>query len=546
MDDSPDREVRSVSKDELKAGVMARACHAITFLVGGLPGTPPADGPGTLGTGDPGSGSDATGAEPGGGVFDPEEPAHPDEGADGTSGTTAPEPPEPDTPGTTPEQPGPAPKIAGRIDAQLVSAAGAPQANLEVEFSLPDGTKRAGRTGKDGHFLVEQLPSEGECKLEVPDVPAPVGDTPAGAGRVRYQPGMSLAINSTPVVELAARVRRGKMSGIHFETNKTFLLPSAMAGMRQLASLYNSFGALSVLVTGHTDTVSDAAYNRGLSVERAESIAAYLTDDVDTWMKSYQPRPHSAAWGVREDQLMLATLPQGGTPFYGGTIDGKAGTGTSGAFKAFQASKGLPQSGKGDEATRRALIKDYMAIDGTSLPKDAKALTHGCGLTHLAEPTGPGVANQANRRVEMFLFEGDVAPAPQTPCPSGGCPEFAQWVAQSSLTVDLDQPPGRLAVTVTGGDGKPLDGAEVHAAGPTPQDAVSKGGAAGFDDLVPGHYKVIADLADFEAADAEVDVASGEQATAALQLKELPPMTIEKFGARAITPDEAKLLQAEA
>jgi outer membrane protein OmpA-like peptidoglycan-associated protein len=505
-------EVRAVSKDEIKAGVTARAGHGIVFVVDGMTGTVT-----------PGVHTDS----PGG----PESPAQP--------GEFRPEAPQ--SPASTDDQPDAPP--AGKLDAQIVSASGAPQANLEVEFTLPDGTKRAGHTDRDGHFVLDGLPQKGECKLDVPDVPDTSDAGPAGAGRMPYQKGMALAVGSNPVVELPPRVRRAKLSGIHFETNKTFLLPSAMTGIRQLASLYQSFGALSLLVTGHTDTVGDADYNRGLSVERAESIAAYLTDDVDAWMASYKPKPHSAAWGVREDQLMLSTLPQGGAPFYAGRIDGVAGGGTTAAYKQFQAAKGISQSGRGDEATRRALITDYMAIDGTSLPQGAKAVTHGCGLTHLAEPTGPNVPNEANRRVEMFLFESEVSPEPQTPCPSGGCAEFAQWTGRSSATIDLDQPSGRLDVTVVNArDGKPLDGAEVHAAGIVAADALSKGGRAAFDDLIPGHYRLIADLDGFEAFDLELDVAPGPQ-PAAIALEPLPPVKIKSLSARPITPDEANKLQ---
>jgi hypothetical protein len=81
-------------------------------------------------------------------------------------------------------------------------------------------------------------------------VKTPATDTPASAGRVRYKSGLPIAIGSKPVVELPPRVHRGRLSGIHFETNKTFLLPSAMAGIRQLASIYKSFGTPSALVTG--------------------------------------------------------------------------------------------------------------------------------------------------------------------------------------------------------------------------------------------------------------------------------------------------------
>ena len=517
-------EIRSVSKEEIEAGVSVKAGHAVTFVVGGLKGTPL-----------PGKPPDDDG------VFDPDKPEQPpqDVPLEGTDPGPANPPVKP------PVQPGPEtppPPLAGQLDLQIVSIAGAPQAALEVELTLPDGSKRAGRTGADGHFLLDALPPSGQCALDAPDVIAPAADAPPSvAGRLRYRKGLSLGIGQKPVVELPPRVRRGTLSGLHFETNKTFLLPSAMTGIRQLTSLYASFGALNVLVTGHTDTVGDAAYNRGLSVERAQSIAAFLVDDADAWAANYQAHPHSAAWGTREDQLMLAHLPEGGAPFYAGNIDGSAGPQTQAAFKRFQSAQGLPQSGRGDAATRRALVAAYMALEGTSLPKGTPPpLTHGCGFAHLAEKTGPNVEREANRRVEVFLFEGAVTPPPQTPCPGGGCSEFDQWTSQAGLKIDLDQPPGALAVTVVDGAGAPLDGVHLHAAGPVPRDAVSSGGQVAFKDLVPGSWRLIGDLSGFEAAEAEVEVASGASATATLQLKERPPMEIETFSAAAITPEQAK------
>ena len=516
-------EVRPVSKAEIEAGVTVQAGHPITFVVDGLKGKPR-----------PGSAPDDDG------VFDPDQPEEtprdvPLAGTDPGPDNPPAKPPVKPVP-ETPQTP-----LAGQLDLQVVSVAGAPQAALEVELTLPDGSKRAGRTGTDGHFLLDALPPSGACALEAPDVTAPAAAAPASvAGRVRYRAGVPLAIGSKPVVELPPRVRRGTLSGMHFETNKTFLLPSAMTGIRQLTSLYASFGALNVLVTGHTDTVGDADYNRGLSVERAQSIAAFLVDDAGAWVANYQAHPHSAAWGTREDQLMLAHLPEGGAPFYTGAIDGGAGPQTQAAFKRFQSDKGLPQSGRADAATRRALIASYMALEGTTLPQGSPPpLTHGCGFAHLAEKTGPNVEREANRRVEVFLFEGAVTPPPQTPCPAEGCKEFDQWTSQSGLKIDLDQPPGSLAVTVTDGSA-PLDGVNLHAAGPVPRDAVSSGGQVSFGDLVPGKYRLIGDLFGFDAADTEVEVASGAPTSATLALKERPPMEIETFSAAAITPDEAK------
>ena len=491
-----DIEERRVSREELESGVTAKGGHRVLFLVGGLPGSLPAPDPKGPATG---------AAPPGDPTAPPGDPTAPP--GDPTGGTA-----------TGPSAPPAA--ATGKLDLQIVSIAGAPQALLEVELTLPDRSKRAGKTDANGHFSFETPGASGDCALELPDLPAGDDSPPSKPERVRYKAGVLLAIGSAPVIELAPRVRRGTMTGMHFETNKTFLRPSAMTGIRQLRALYQSYGAVATLVTGHTDTVGAADYNRGLSEERAQSIADFLTDNADGWAANYGPHPHSAAWGVREDQQMLATLPQNGTPYYAGVFDGQAGGGTQAAYKRFQQDKGLAQSGRGDADTRRALVADYMALEGTSLPAGSTVLTHGCGLTHLAQPTGPNIASEANRRVEVFLFESKVDPPPQARCPVGGCAEFAIWVSQSSLTVDLDQPPGSVNVTVLNGANQPIANARVHAAGPVGGDVVTDASGNGaIGGLVPGDYKLIADADGLAAADGAATVASGAATTVTLVLR---------------------------
>ena len=72
-------------------------------------------------------------------------------------------------------------------------------------------------------------------------------------------------------------------------------------------------------------------------------------------MRFYDHPTASARWGTREDQLMLSALPHGESPYYDGGIDGVAGPITRAAFKELQKKNGLPQTGKAERATRRAL-----------------------------------------------------------------------------------------------------------------------------------------------------------------------------------------------
>ncbi|HYS08601.1 MAG TPA: phage baseplate assembly protein V [Myxococcales bacterium] len=416
------------------------------------------------------------------------------------------------------QQPAPAPAgaesttPADQIDIQLVNSNGTPQKNVQVELALPDGEKRGGKTDDQGHFKLEGLVTKGNAKLDVPDVQVAPAAPASSPDRVRFvKGGVDVAIGKSTVVELPPRVRRCRMRGMHFDTAKTFLLPSAMIGIRQLVKLYKSFEGIVGLVNGHTDKQGDAAYNRGLSNERAEALKAFLTDDANTWMKWYGTMPNSKSWGIREDQLMLSSVKDGSAPFYGGPIDGKAASAKD-AYKSFQHSRVLPESGAPDSNTRLELVRAYMAQDGTSLDKGAKLSTHGCGMTHPLPETkdDPNPDQPANRRVEIFLFEEKIDPAPRSPCPSAGCPDYDKWVEQKILDVDLDQPPGALRVKVVDESGNPIDGAQVHASGPLVLDEVTKdGGTALFTDIVPGSYRVTAEKDTVAADDAIVEVPSG-------------------------------------
>jgi outer membrane protein OmpA-like peptidoglycan-associated protein len=251
---------------------------------------------------------------------------------------------------------------------------------------------------------------------------------------------LTLATGQTHRVKLPPRVLRGRLTGFLFETNKTFLLPAALPGIRGLTTFYAAHEGLKVLVTGHTDTVGPDTANLALSNERAQAIAGFLTDDVDVWLRHYHGTPASATWGTREDQFMLTALPDGKPPYFAGPVTGVLDGPTRAAVKQFQSDHGLAIDGIPGDATRRALVTDYMAIAGTSLPAGTELQTHGCGEYHNAVPTPDETPEQANRRVEVFLFEGPIAPPPVPVCQRPGCTEYPVWVSQTILTIDLDSP----------------------------------------------------------------------------------------------------------
>jgi hypothetical protein len=258
------------------------------------------------------------------------------------------------------------------------------------------------------------------------------------------------------------QVVRARMVGLLFETDKSFLLPSAMPGLRRIKQIYDEHQAKTVLVSGHADRAGAEAHNLDLSVERAQAIAAFLQDDVDDWLPRYQSgQRQSLTWGTREDQHMLSlvTGPSGG-PYLRGPVTGRSDAATRDAVHRFQDDSGLPR-GAMNEDTRRLLIQNYMASDGTTLPDDAQVVVHGCGESHPSVATADSVALAENRRVELFFFRGPANPPPADPCPSGGCAEYPQWVDHAQQTIDINSEP-EVVVVLVDEIGLPLRNAAVR------------------------------------------------------------------------------------
>jgi hypothetical protein len=136
---------------------------------------------------------------------------------------------------------------------------------------------------------------------------------------------------------------------------------------------------------------------------------------------------------------MLQTVTDAtGAPYHTGTVTGVHDPVTRDAMRRFQGDHGLDRDGLASSATRRALIEQYMLLERTTLPADAKLVTHGCGKSHPVDATA--AADAGNRRVEIFLFDGSVDPAPTQPCPLAGCAQYPIWIQQTTEEVDLCLP----------------------------------------------------------------------------------------------------------
>ena len=225
---------------------------------------------------------------------------------------------------------------------------------------------------------------------------------------------------------------RGKFGAAHFETDKAFPLPEALSLFRGIAAFANQEPQRAYLVLGHTDSVGHAAHNQKLSEERAEAIAAYLKDEVDGWVRFYAGSGHqSAQWGARESTAMATTL-------------GFA------SVKEFQDENGVQDTA----GTRRELIKQYMAIEGTSVPAGTDLKAMGVGDEHKLEKTMGD--SPTNRRVDVFAFEKQpIAPAPGD-CKSAshpGCKVYDAW--QKEVTGPIEpkgapppKPPPNTAASI--------------------------------------------------------------------------------------------------
>src|SRR5262249_33440503 len=140
----------------------------------------------------------------------------------------------------------------------------------------------------------------------------------------KYKPGgITVTIGKSQDVSLPPRVFRGRLECMHFDTDKSFLLPMSIPGIRNIKTYYDQHPGLTVMLNGHTDLVGDAQYNFQLSDERATSVSAYLQNKVDDWMKWYGSPIQSKRWSYTEDQNMLSKLTDAsGAPYYSGAITG--------------------------------------------------------------------------------------------------------------------------------------------------------------------------------------------------------------------------------
>ncbi len=119
---------------------------------------------------------------------------------------------------------------------------------------------------RTGYFSKEL--AQVECDPDLVPKPAPVAPMPAPA------PAPAPAPVAPPKQVVAQKVTFA--ADAFFDFNKYNLKPEGKAKLDDLASKLSTINLEVIIAVGHTDSIGSDAYNQKLSVQRAESVKAYL------------------------------------------------------------------------------------------------------------------------------------------------------------------------------------------------------------------------------------------------------------------------------
>lgn len=356
------------------------------------------------------------------------------------------------------------PDVAGKslVDAAEVERAAAAARSGEEEepevaelcielFDKTGRVRHANRTFQITGPKAFEGTTDDEGRIELKEVP--LGDyslslaldfflgDPDAAMDIMDAPLIVRTSSSEPQVRMIGAVPRSVMARLNmfFNTDKTFLLPTALPSVRKLRRLYASNSPCQLLVVGHADTRGGPAHNDKLSLERAEATIAYLKDDVDGWFKFYSDKDPKKCWGKVEDHLMIISLPD--------FVDKPKG---EDEIRWFQRTRSLKVDGTAGEETRRALIEEYMTLDGASLSDfvgKIEATAHGCGENFPLDDTGKELdtapadqkRDRVDRRVELFFFDPEfgITPPPPGPNSAAASIQYPLWRKRLSEIVEL-------------------------------------------------------------------------------------------------------------
>jgi len=257
-------------------------------------------------------------------------------------------------------------------------------------------------------------------------------------------PRATLDTETPHVIRVQPYVFLARLKGMFFDTNKTFLLPSALRGLKDLRSIYDANSPGKLLVVGHTDTSGSAANNDTLALDRARSVAAFLADETPFWEQQYGSGTAEARrWGRHEDEQMIEALPDFQT--------GRQPP-TEKALSFFQRTRGFPAAASLGQSERKQLITEYMALDGADVKDqalDIQTVSHGAGENFPLDATGEQLDaqpadeqhEQLDRRVELFFFDKDLGVQPVVADGSTSKPkslQYPEWRRRAATLQELE------------------------------------------------------------------------------------------------------------
>ena len=106
------------------------------------------------------------------------------------------------------------------------------------------------------------------------------------------------------------------------------------------------------------------------------------------------------------------------------------------AVKSYQKSKGLVVDGKVGSKTLKALVTDYMALEG-ALEKGTKIVAYGA-QGHVEDARTKDGNAVDDRRVELFFFDQGIDPSPKESVLKEPATVFAAWTTKLVETVDFE------------------------------------------------------------------------------------------------------------